>query len=56
MGHFSQFYLLQQLFVNKNHGTIIPTGIKCKKNPCYMRDSAYSSFIVKKAKVEFSLV
>ena len=33
------------------HGTIIRTGITCKKIPCYMRDSAYRWFIVKKAKI-----
>ena len=27
------------------------TGITCKKIPCYMRDSAYGWFIVKKAKI-----
>ena len=33
------------------HGTIIRTGITCKKISCYMRDSAYRWFIVKKAKI-----
>ena len=33
------------------HGTIIRTGIKCKKIPCYMRDSACRWFIVKTAKI-----
>ena len=33
------------------HGTIIRTGITCKKIPCYMRDSACRWFIVKKAKI-----
>ena len=34
-----------------NHGTIIQTGITCKKTPCYMRDSACRWFIVKKAEI-----
>ena len=33
-----------------NHGTIIRTGITCKKIPCYMRDSDCRWF-VKKAKI-----
>ena len=33
------------------HGTIIRTGITCKKISCYMPDSAYGWFIVKKAKI-----
>ena len=32
-------------------GTIIWTGITCKKIPCYMHDSACRWFIVKKAKI-----
>ena len=32
-----------------SHGTIIQTGITCKKFLCYMRDSACRWFIVKKA-------
>ena len=32
------------------HGTIIRTGITCKKIPCYIRGSACRWFIVKKAK------
>ena len=34
-----------------DHGTIIRTGITCKKIPCCMRNSACSWFIVKKAKI-----
>ena len=34
-----------------HYGTIIRTGITCKKIPCYMRDSACRWFIVKKAKI-----
>ena len=34
-----------------NHGTILRTGITCKKIPCYMRDSTCRSFIVKEAKI-----
>ena len=34
-----------------NHGTIIRTGITCKKIPCYMRDSAGRWFIVKNVKM-----
>ena len=33
------------------HGTIIRTGITCKKTPCYMRESACKWFIVKNAKI-----
>ena len=33
------------------HGTIVRTGITCKKIPCYMRDSACRWFMVKKAKI-----
>ena len=38
-------------FIWIRHGTIIRTGITCKKIPWYMRDSASRWFIVKKAKV-----
>ena len=38
------------------HGTIIRTGITCKKIPCYMRNSACRWFIVKKAKIFRSYV
>ena len=38
------------------HGTIIRTGITCKKIPFYMRDSACRWFIVKKAKIFSSYV
>ena len=34
----------------------IRTGVICKKIPCYMHDSAYSWFIVKKAKIFWSYV
>ena len=39
------------IYVYFNHGTIIRTGITCKKIPCYMRDSACSWLIVEKAKI-----
>ena len=39
------------LSLHLTHGTIIRTGIICKKIPCYMRDSACRWFIVKKAKI-----
>ena len=39
-----------------NHGTIIRTGITCKKIPCYMRDSAGRWFIVKNVKIFQSYV
>ena len=39
-----------------NHGTIIRTGITCKKIPCYMRDSACRWFIVENAKIFRSYV
>ena len=38
------------------HGTIIWTGITCKKIPCYMHDSACRLFIVKKAKMLWSML
>ena len=38
------------------HGTIIRTGITCKKIHCYMRDSACRWFIVKKDKIFGSYV
>ena len=38
------------------HGTIIRTGVTYKKITCYMRDSAYRGFIVKKAKIFWSCV
>ena len=38
------------------HGTIIRTGITCKKIPCYMRDSTCRWCIVKKAKIFWSYV
>ena len=34
--------------VKYNHGTIIRTGITCKKINCYMHDSACRWFIIKK--------
>ena len=34
-----------------NHGTIIRTGITCKKIPCCMRDSACRWLIVEKVKI-----
>ena len=37
--------------VKWNHGTIIRTGMTCKKIPCYMRDSTCRWFIVRKAKI-----
>ena len=45
---------LEPLFFK--HGTIIRTGITCKKILCYMRDSACRWFIVKKAKIFQSYV
>ena len=41
-------------FVQLMHGTIIRTKITCKKIPCYMHDSAFGWFIVKKAKIFWS--
>ena len=38
------------------HGTVIRTGIKCKKIFCYMRDSASRWFIVKNVKIFISYV
>ena len=36
------------------HGTIMRTGITCKKIPCYMRNSACMWFVVKIAKMFWS--
>ena len=44
-------YLCIYLSILFMHGTIIRTGITCKKIPCYMRDSTCRWFIVKKAKI-----
>ena len=38
------------------HGTIIWTGITCKKISCYMHDSACRWCIVKKARIFWSYV
>ena len=38
------------------HGTIIRTGITCKKIPCYMRNSACRWLIVENAKIFRSYV
>ena len=38
------------------HGTIIRKAITCKKIACYMRDSAFRWFIVKKPKIFWSYV
>ena len=37
--------------VYRNHGTMIRTGITCRKIPCYMRDSACRWCIVVNAKI-----
>ena len=42
--------LLQEM-ISYEHGTIIRTGITCKKIPSYMRNSACTWFTVKKAKI-----
>ena len=56
---FMQVYPVQLINGKKNYkwfitcykyGTIIRTGITFKKVLCYMRDSAYKWFIVRKAK------
>ena len=41
--------LMLEEVIMSDHGTIIRTGITCKKIPCYMCDSACKWFIVKKA-------
>ena len=43
-------------FIVFNHGTIIRTGITCKKIPCYMPDSACRWFIIENAKLFRSYV
>ena len=48
--------LFFRLHSHSYHGTVIRTGITCKKIPCYMRDSACRWFIVKKAKIFLSYV
>ena len=40
----------------KNHGTVIRTGITCKKIPCYVRDSANRWLIVEIAEIFRSYV
>ena len=47
-GHGLTHYLLED---TSEFGTIIRTGITCKKIPCYTRDSACRWLIVKKAKI-----
>ena len=47
---------LRRVLTVTHHGTIVRTGITCKKIPCYMRDSACRWFIVKKAKIFRSYV
>ena len=37
--------------IEHDHGTIIGTGITCKKIHCYMHDSACRWFVVIKAKI-----
>ena len=45
-------YIFKGKTAPTNHGTIIPTGITCKKTSCYiLRDAACRWFIVKKAKI-----
>ena len=48
--------ILRLLLITPYHGTIIRTGITCKKIPCYVHDSACRWFIVKKAKIFWSYV
>ena len=43
--------LFFRLHSHSYHETVIRTGIRCKKIPCYMCDSACRWFIVKKAKI-----
>ena len=56
---FTGKHLYRSLFFNKvviGHGTIIRTGITCKKITCYMRDSACRWLIVENAKIFQSYV
>ena len=46
--------LLKLISGNFEHGTVIRTGITCRKIPCYMRDSACRWCIVKKTKIFWS--
>ena len=46
----------KDFYCDMDHGTIIGTGITCKKIPCYMRDSACRWFIVGNAKIFRSYV
>ena len=48
--------ILRLLLITPYHGTIIRTGITCKKIPCHVHDSACRWFIVKKAKIFWSYV
>ena len=45
-----------QIVIAINYGTIIRTGITCKKITCYMRDPACRWFIVENAKIFRSYV
>ena len=49
VSHITYVHIVYHMPVRYNHGTIIRTGITCKKIPCYMRDSDCRWFIVKKA-------
>ena len=53
---FLNFKVLKKCKRSSWHGTIIRTGITCKKIPCYMRDSACRWFIVENAKIFQSCV
>ena len=44
-------HYIKQIDIPADHGSIIRTGITCKKIPCHMRDLACRWFIVKKAKI-----
>ena len=46
----------RKLSTVNNHGTIIRTGITCKKIPCYMRDSTSWWLIVENGKIFRSYV
>ena len=50
------YFIFVEILFHCKHGTIIRTGIICKKIPCYMRDSVCRWFIVENAKIFRSYV
>ena len=49
--HISHIYVMKTDLKGSHHGTIMRTGIACKKIPCYMHDSACRWRYVKNVKI-----